>query len=254
MGLKTIKRTLSAYFRFLQFLINIRLTRDKLKRHGQRIGGRILDIGAGDQPYRDCFPRAKEYVATNKHSHYGEQDSENIASFTDVWLDDAKSLPFKTGSFDAVLCFQVLSLVAEPQALFAEAARVLRPGGLFVLTTDFLYPKWDNEDLMRHTDRHLTELAKASGLIVETMESTGGVFAMIHCCLTRYIRGYPQRVTSASGIFSRALKALVLIFYLGITPFYSIAGYFIYLAERKQNNEFAYTVNSLVICRKQNAG
>lgn len=43
--------------------------------------------------------------------------------------DASRGLPFRDGSFDAVICEQVLEHMDDPQALFAECARVLRPGG-----------------------------------------------------------------------------------------------------------------------------
>ncbi len=44
-------------------------------------------------------------------------------------LADAASLPFATGSFDGVLCAYALRNFTDLEASFAEAARVVRPGG-----------------------------------------------------------------------------------------------------------------------------
>lgn len=52
----------------------------------------------------------------------------------DVVLGDGSSLPFPDGRFSAVVCFTMLHHVPSPERqdrLFAEAARVLRPGGVF---------------------------------------------------------------------------------------------------------------------------
>ncbi|MUM76713.1 methyltransferase domain-containing protein [Pseudodesulfovibrio sp. F-1] len=43
-------------------------------------------------------------------------------------------LPFDEAGFDAVVCSASVEYLARPFAVFAEAARVLRPGGVFVLT------------------------------------------------------------------------------------------------------------------------
>jgi len=47
----------------------------------------------------------------------------------------AYTMPFPTGTFDAAACSDVIEHVQLPERLLAEAARVLRPGGRFVLTT-----------------------------------------------------------------------------------------------------------------------
>lgn len=52
----------------------------------------------------------------------------------DVREGDGAALPFDDGTFDAVVCFTMLHHVPSPEhqdRLFAEAARVLRPGGVF---------------------------------------------------------------------------------------------------------------------------
>jgi len=43
-------------------------------------------------------------------------------------------LPFGDGSFDAVTCCVSIDYLTRPLEVFAEAARVLRPGGAFVCT------------------------------------------------------------------------------------------------------------------------
>jgi SAM-dependent methyltransferase len=52
----------------------------------------------------------------------------------DVHTGDGAELPFPEASFDTVVCFTMLHHVPSPEQqdrLFAEAARVLRPGGVF---------------------------------------------------------------------------------------------------------------------------
>ncbi len=44
-------------------------------------------------------------------------------------------MPFPTNTFDAAVCSDVIEHVQSPERLLAEAARTLRPGGRFVLTT-----------------------------------------------------------------------------------------------------------------------
>ncbi|MDY0816634.1 class I SAM-dependent methyltransferase [Kitasatospora purpeofusca] len=49
---------------------------------------------------------------------------------------DATRLPFASGSVDAVVMVWLLHLLPDPDAVLAEALRVLRPGGRLVTTVD----------------------------------------------------------------------------------------------------------------------
>lgn len=48
-------------------------------------------------------------------------------------VGDASALPFPDGTLDLVTALDVAGQIPDPRPLFAEARRVLRPGGLFVV-------------------------------------------------------------------------------------------------------------------------
>ncbi len=52
---------------------------------------------------------------------------------TFIW-QDAQALPFQDGTFDAVTCLEMIEFTPHPQAVLAELVRVLRPGGVLLVT------------------------------------------------------------------------------------------------------------------------
>jgi SAM-dependent methyltransferase len=51
-----------------------------------------------------------------------------------------EKLPFKSGTFDGVLCLSVLEHVTNPQIVFDELVRVTKPGGRIIIDWPFLQP------------------------------------------------------------------------------------------------------------------
>ncbi|CCC98395.1 putative transcriptional regulator (ArsR family) with SAM-dependent methyltransferase domain [Azospirillum baldaniorum] len=100
--------------------------------------GDLLDIGTGTGRMLEVLgPRARRAV--------GVDQSREMLSIARTKLEDTAlrhchvrqadmyQLPFPSGSFDAAIVHQVLHFAEAPADLLAEAARVLRPGGLLLL-------------------------------------------------------------------------------------------------------------------------
>ncbi|TCK24349.1 methyltransferase family protein [Pseudonocardia endophytica] len=98
------------------------------------LGGDVLEIGPGyGVTTRWLAPRSGSLTAVEVD---GTMAADLAREFSDVDVrhGDGARLPFADGSFDAVVCFTMLHHVPTPalqDKLFAEAARVLRPGGTF---------------------------------------------------------------------------------------------------------------------------
>jgi SAM-dependent methyltransferase len=91
--------------------------------------GRVLDVGAGESPWRSLLKQA-QYVGIDVEGagEFGMQRKQDIIYY------DGKTIPFADGSFDHVLCVEVLEHVPDPAAFLAEIARALRHDGTLVLT------------------------------------------------------------------------------------------------------------------------
>jgi 2-polyprenyl-6-hydroxyphenyl methylase/3-demethylubiquinone-9 3-methyltransferase len=93
----------------------------------------VLDLGCGDG-------RSGTYLAAHAAAYKGVDVSSEAVKLARVRgldverITDASVLPFPHGTFDVVVCIEVLEHLFEPQLAVAEALRVLKPGGLFLAT------------------------------------------------------------------------------------------------------------------------
>jgi len=78
------------------------------------------------------------------------------------------SLPFRAGVFDAVLASDVLEHIEDDAAAVAEIARVIRPGGVVILTVPAHQWMFSEHDVALH---HFRRYSKAS--IRSLLEGTG---------------------------------------------------------------------------------
>lgn len=148
--------------------------RDLLLEQAHHFRGRVLDLGCGKKPYREILGRqARAWIGVDL-----PQTCSGVPE-ADVYAD-GQSLPFKEGVFDVVLSTEVLEHVREPRQLLGEAARVLRPGGLLILTTpQTMHLHEEPHDYFRYTKCGLAYLAQVSGLSVVEIKAFGGAFALV---------------------------------------------------------------------------
>jgi SAM-dependent methyltransferase len=93
--------------------------------------GPLLDVGSG---VGGNLPVLTAYGAT-VGCEIALAAARQAAQVGRVVVADGARLPLATGSIGAAVCTEVLEHVDEPAAVFAEIARVLRPGGLAYVTT-----------------------------------------------------------------------------------------------------------------------
>lgn len=107
-----------------------------------QIGGdkRVLEIGIGTG--RIAGPVA-EAGASVTGFDISDQMLEKIAPDHPFHLlqADMNTMPFKSGSFDAVMATHVLHLTKTVEQALGEAARTLRPDGVFIRGDDWTDPK-----------------------------------------------------------------------------------------------------------------
>jgi ubiquinone/menaquinone biosynthesis C-methylase UbiE len=98
---------------------------------GYDIDGPILDVGTGIGGNLAQLSRTAPAVGVELSASAVRRAIDHAPSV----VGDGSRLPFRSSSFGAVVCTEVLEHVDRPALVFAEMARVLRPDGLAYVTT-----------------------------------------------------------------------------------------------------------------------
>jgi len=100
-------------------------------------GKRVLDAGCGTGVYTEfLLDRGAEVVGVDASAEMLSHAREAVGDRADLRQGDlGDPLAFEDDSFDGIVSALALGYVADWDALFAEFARVLRPGGFLVFST-----------------------------------------------------------------------------------------------------------------------
>ena len=100
-------------------------------------GRRALDAGCGaaygSRMLADAG--ASEVVGIDKDERVIAAMAPTMPAGVRLDVGDVTALPYEAGEFDLVVCFEMIEHVAEPERVLDELRRVLRPGGLLVIST-----------------------------------------------------------------------------------------------------------------------
>jgi SAM-dependent methyltransferase len=104
-------------------------------------GIRILDAGAGELANRPLCAHL-DYVSQDFGQYDGKGDGAGMqvgrwdTSKIDI-VCDVVAIPEPDASFEAILCSEVLEHVPDPLLAVKEFSRLLKPGGILILTAPF---------------------------------------------------------------------------------------------------------------------
>lgn len=114
-----------------------------IRSNAAKVSGKILDIGSKDRRYDSWFRgyiTACDIVADKPQK---------------IEAADIHNLPYSDYQFDSIICFEVIEYTLDPLKAFAEMLRVLRPGGVLLVSTPFL--NYFHDDRIRVTEGWLNE-------------------------------------------------------------------------------------------------
>jgi len=136
----------------------------------KHIKGAVLDLGAGSAKYRDIIKnKAEKYIA------FDLVPGPNIDVTGDIF-----NMPFKDGQFDVVVSTQVLEHVGKPWIMAKEIGRVLKKGGICIITAPFMTPYHpDPSDYFRYSKEGLEFLFKNEGFEIIEYGCYGKIFTVL---------------------------------------------------------------------------
>lgn len=119
------------------FLARLRTRRANLLIPAGLRTGRILDIGCGSFPYFLAHTAFQEKFAVDQLPIAEQTAAQLQIQFHPLDLNKKPSLPFEDNFFHVVTLLAVVEHLdpASMAILFAETYRVLRPGGMVIITT-----------------------------------------------------------------------------------------------------------------------
>lgn len=120
-----------------------------MERHKSYLSGRVLDFGAGSEPYRDLV--SGEYVPFDTYEH-------NILP-----VGGKRKMQTPSGGFDVIMCNQVMQYMPDPQGTLITFSALLKPGGVLVLSYPTNWDEVEPNDYWRFTRKGMERLLSMAG-------------------------------------------------------------------------------------------
>lgn len=170
------------------------IIREYLRPELALLKGRVLDIGCGNQPYRELMSGIDSYVALDWNMRESLTPDQVRNCFV---RGSALEMPFRGESFDGVLASQLLEHVRDPALFMREICRVLKNGGKGILTFPLVNPVHEApQDFTRFTEFGIFNLIESSRLSPDKTIRMGGGWLTIGFLLHHQLSLHSQRSTS----------------------------------------------------------
>jgi SAM-dependent methyltransferase len=148
-----------------------------LERAAGHARGALLDLGCGSKPFAPVLEgRVHPYLGVDLPDSI---DLGPAAAGPDAFAR-GEALPFRDGAFDTVLGLSMLTYVPEPARVLAEAARVLRPGGVLIMEFTQMAPHHRvYDDYQRFTRTGAVWLLERAGFEIIEAIGVGGLMTRV---------------------------------------------------------------------------
>ena len=223
------------------------LVRSFITRHLSATGGvpsaRLgFDLGAGTAP----FARHLEQVWPGLRMVAVDAVADDRAEL----VADACFLPLADGAADLVTAFHLLQHVPDTGHALTEVHRVLKPGGLVLISFPFLCGAGRSRDLWRWTVAGMEMDLRRAGFTPVVAECRGGPFLLVTSLLAdlpgRLLVAHRRGWRSGRGAGDAALLALA----FGLSLPFQLLGFAAAAIDRLIVREPALYVGATILARK----
>ena len=184
-------------------------------------GARLLDAGAGELKNRQYCSHL-DYVSQDFCQYQGSgggapDEGLQMNRWDNSRIDlvsDIAAIPAPDSSFDVILCSEVLEHVPEPTRALDEFTRLLKPGGMIILTAPFgsnvhMAPYHYCSGFSKYWyEYHLSQ----RGFRIETLTPNGDWYALLRQEITR-LGGLERQRGNWAWPFAYAFALLGLVYF-----------------------------------------
>lgn len=156
--------------------------------------GALLDLGCGNVP---LYMTYKNFITNVTCVDWDSANNNYI--HIDYKFDLTKPIPLNSSQYDTILLSDVLEHIPNPEHLWNEMSRLLKPGGNLIINTPFYY--WIHEephDYNRYTAFALKRFAKIANIEILLLETIGGTPLILADILAKNLVEIPVFGNSAA--------------------------------------------------------
>lgn len=155
----------------------------------EHLHGTVLDVGCGVKPYATMLePIVSRHLGVDHLGSPHDPSNLDVAAL-------AYALPFHDQAVDGVICTAVLEHLEEPGLALQECQRVLRPGGVAILSVPFIWhPHEEPRDFYRFTTHGLRHLLTNAGFDVLRIDPLAGFWVTVGQLFNYYLARFDRRV------------------------------------------------------------
>jgi len=194
---------------------------------GVKDGDLLLDAGCGNgrhswEVYKQnhssivAFDVDRDCIKKNKYVLDGLQEQKNFKGTYNLIIADVTKLPFKNGSFDKIICSEVLEHIPEDKSAVEELVRVLsNDGAIGISVPHYLaesicwklsgdYYGFPGGHIRKYKTQQLLNLVDATGLSVHTIRHKHALHSFYW--MLRCVFGIKKENAPIPSLYNRFLE------------------------------------------------